>query len=67
MDYMYYGLELTPTVFEDLLIRFFDGKQFKRQDAIDKIMSFLGDEYEFVMLYSRNQIIDRFRRRKDHF
>lgn len=36
-------------------------------EFVDKIMSFLGDDYEYIMLYSRNQILDRFRRRKEHF
>ena len=40
MDYKYFGLELTPAIFEVLLIQFFDGKQFSRQDAIDKITSY---------------------------
>ncbi|MBQ3755905.1 MAG: GIY-YIG nuclease family protein [Oscillospiraceae bacterium] len=40
MDYKYYGLELTPAIFEALLVQLFDGKQFSRQDAIDKIKAF---------------------------
>jgi len=39
-EYTYKGLELTPNVFVDLLIRFFDGKQFDRQTAISVITSY---------------------------
>lgn len=41
--YKYEGVELTPNIFAELLIRFFDGKQFKRQTAIDIIVSFHKD------------------------
>lgn len=40
MEYKYRGLELTPAIFADLLIQFFDGKQFNRKDALDTITSF---------------------------
>ncbi len=39
-SYKYVGVELTPNIFSELLIKFFDGKQFKRQTAIDTIVSF---------------------------
>lgn len=37
MDYKYKGIELTPTVFIELLIQFYDGKQFSRQEALEQI------------------------------
>lgn len=40
MEYQYYGLELTPAIFRELLIQFFDGKQFARQNAIDEITTY---------------------------
>ena len=40
MNYKYYGLELTPTIFSELLIQMFDGKQFSRQDAVDTIAKY---------------------------
>lgn len=40
MDYRFFGLELTPAIFEELLIQFFDGKQFSRQDAVDIITNY---------------------------
>ena len=40
MDYKYIGLELTPAIFSDLLIQLFDGKQFNRQDALDRITKY---------------------------
>ena len=40
MEYIYNGLELTPAVFRALLIQFFDGKQFSRQDALEKITKY---------------------------
>ncbi len=39
-EYRYSGIELTPSVFTELLVELFDGKQFKRQDAIDAIKSY---------------------------
>lgn len=36
-EYKYKGLELTPSVFADLLIQFFDGTQFDRRTAISDI------------------------------
>lgn len=47
-DYKYYGLELTANVFKELLIELYDGKQFKRQDAIDTIVSFHKDHGGFT-------------------
>ncbi len=38
--YEYENIELTPTVFKELLIELFDGKQFKRADAVKVIMEF---------------------------
>ena len=38
--YEYYGVELTPAVMKELLIKLFDGKQFKRNDAINKIIEY---------------------------
>lgn len=43
MEYKYFGLELTPTIFKDLLIQFFDGKQFNRKDAINVITKYHSD------------------------
>ena len=40
MSYDYFGLELTPSIFEKLLIQFYDGKQFSRQDAVETITKF---------------------------
>lgn len=34
---------------------------------VDRIQKELGDDYEFVMLLSRNQDTDRFKRHKEHF
>ena len=36
-DYKYMGVELTPSVFAELLVLQFDGKQFKRETAIETI------------------------------
>ena len=38
--YKYYGIKLTPNVFKELLIQFFDGIQFKRDVAISKIIKY---------------------------
>ena len=38
--YKYYGIKLTPNVFKELLIEFFDGIQFKRDVAISKIIKY---------------------------
>ena len=43
MDYKYKGLELTPAIFMDLLIQFFDGKQFSRQDALNQVLKYHSD------------------------
>lgn len=40
MEYKYKGIELTPAIFQELLIKLFDGKQFSRQDAVDLITSY---------------------------
>lgn len=40
MGYKYKGIELTPAIFCELLIRLFDGKQFSRQDAIDAVIKY---------------------------
>lgn len=37
-EYKYSGLELTPNIFAELLVLYFDGKQFKRTTAIDTIV-----------------------------
>lgn len=39
-DYIYKNIELTPNVFADVMIYLFNGKQFKRQAAIDKIVAY---------------------------
>lgn len=39
-EYKYVGLELTPSVFEKLLIELYDGKQFHRQNAIEVITDY---------------------------
>lgn len=39
-DYKYKGVELTPSVFAELLIKFYDGKQFDRQTAISFILDY---------------------------
>lgn len=39
-NYKYQGIELTPAVFKDLLIQFFDGKQFSHQEAVDEIQKY---------------------------
>lgn len=36
--YKYYGVSLTPAIFVELMIEFYDGKQFERQQAISKIL-----------------------------
>jgi hypothetical protein len=41
--YKYFGIELTPNVFSDLLILLFDGKQFDRNSAIETIMNYHKD------------------------
>ncbi len=59
MGYKYEGIELTPNVFVELLIQFYDGKQFKRQDAIDKITTYhaeqggLLDKTEYVSVFKK--------------
>ena len=38
--YKYEGIELSPSVFADLLITLFAGKQFKRKDAISEVVKY---------------------------
>jgi len=40
MDFEYSGLKLTPNILADILIELFDGKQFERQDALNKIQKY---------------------------
>ncbi len=40
MEYKFLGIELTPTVFQELLIKLFDGKQFSRKEAINTITKY---------------------------
>ena len=40
IEYKYKGVELTPSVFAELLIQKFDGKQFDRQTAISVILDY---------------------------
>lgn len=40
MEYKYKGLELMPKEFSELMVQFFDGKQFSRQDAIKRITEY---------------------------
>lgn len=39
-EYKYIGVELTPCVFQELLIELFDGKRFSRRSAIDAITTY---------------------------
>lgn len=39
----YKGLGLTPNIFKELLVELFDGKQFKRQDAIQQVKQCFAD------------------------
>lgn len=39
-EYMYKGVELIPSVFKELMILLFDGKQFQRSTAIDTITEY---------------------------
>ena len=39
-NYKYSGVKLFPTVFKELLVMLFDGKQFTRQQAIKKVTEF---------------------------
>ena len=43
MEYKFLGIELTPTVFQELLIKLFDGKQFSRKEAINTITKYHAD------------------------
>jgi hypothetical protein len=39
-DYKYKGAELTPSIFAELLIKFYDGTQFDRQTAVLSILDY---------------------------
>lgn len=39
-EYKYKGVELTPSIFAELMVLLFDGKQFKRQTAINDIIQY---------------------------
>lgn len=39
-DYRHKGLELTPSIFAELLIKFYDGKQFDRRTAVSSILDY---------------------------
>lgn len=39
-EYKYCNISLTPAIFKELLIEFYDGKQFKRKEAIDNIIAY---------------------------
>ncbi len=39
-DYKYKGVELTPSIFAELLIKFYDGTQFDRQTAVLSILDY---------------------------
>lgn len=43
MEYKYFGLELTPSIFKELLIQLFDGEQFDRNYAINTIVNYHVD------------------------
>lgn len=57
--YKYKNIELTPGVFKELLIKKFDGKQFKRADAIKIIMEYhlknegLCEKNEYISTFKR--------------
>ena len=59
MEYKHTGIELSPAVFRELLIQLFDGKQFKRQDAITEITKYhvehggLLGKTEYVSVYKK--------------
>ena len=42
-NYKYKGVELTPMVFADILITLFDGKIFRRDEAIVTVKTFHRD------------------------
>lgn len=41
--YKYYGMDITPAIMKGLLIKLFDGKQFSRADAINRIIEYHKD------------------------
>ena len=59
MEYEYKGIELTPAVFGELLIKLFAGKQFSRKDAIDIITKY---HLENGGLLHRPSYIDTFKK-----
>ena len=38
--YKHYNIVLSPAIFEELLIKFYDGKQFRRQGAINNLVTY---------------------------
>lgn len=57
--YKYSDLELTPAIFKELLIEKFDGKQFKRADAIKIVTEYHLNNGE---LCEKNEYIGTFKR-----
>lgn len=57
--YKYDNLELTPGIFKDLLIKLFDGKQFKRADAIKMITEYhlnnggICEKNEYISVFKK--------------
>lgn len=43
-NHKYEGVKLMPSIFSDLLIEKFDGKRFKRKDAIHLIMNYFANQ-----------------------
>lgn len=39
-EYRYHGSKLIPTVFKELIIKFYNGKRFNRDEAIEKIVDY---------------------------
>lgn len=58
-EYRYKGIELSPNIFSNLLVRFFDGKQFNRRTAIETVVSFhrqsggLTEKNEYVAVFKK--------------
>ncbi len=42
-DYNFVGIKLTPNIFKELLVELYDGKQFKRDACINRIMQYHQD------------------------
>ena len=63
--YKYLNIELTPGIFKELLIEKFDGKQFKRADAIKYITQYhmnnggLCEKNEYVSVFKKASIMLR--------